>query len=61
MKCFDLKSELEAVVQEIMDYKWIESEREGHDIGTRRAAFEWIERYYDTWFAHNCNKFFREQ
>jgi hypothetical protein len=34
---------------EIMKYKWIESEKEGHDIGTEKAAEEWVERYGSIW------------
>jgi phosphotransferase system HPr-like phosphotransfer protein len=34
---------------EIMKYKWIESEKEGHDIGTEAAAMEWIEKYGSIW------------
>ena len=36
---------------EIMKYKWIESEREGHDIGEETAAMEWIEKYGSIWRA----------
>ncbi len=34
---------------EIMKYKWIESEKEGHDIGTEKAAKEWVEKYGSIW------------
>lgn len=34
---------------EIMKYKWIESEKEGHDIGTEKAAQEWVEKYGSIW------------
>lgn len=34
---------------EIMKYKWIESERAGHDIGTETAAMEWVEKYGSIW------------
>ncbi len=34
---------------EILKYKWIESEKEGHDIGTQRAAEEWIRKYGSLW------------
>lgn len=37
--------------EEIMKYKWIESEREGHDIGTETAAMEWVEKYGSIWRA----------
>jgi phosphotransferase system HPr-like phosphotransfer protein len=35
--------------EEIMKYKWIESEREGHDIGAETAAMEWVEKYGSIW------------
>lgn len=50
---FDLKSETQAVVEEILRYKWLESEKSGHDIGMSRAAKEWISRHYDLWFREN--------
>jgi len=34
---------------EIMKYKWIESEKEGHDIGAEQAAKEWVEKYGSIW------------
>jgi len=34
---------------EIMKYKWIESEKEGYDIGAEKAALEWVERYGAIW------------
>ena len=34
---------------EIMKYKWIESEKEGYDIGTEKAAEEWVEKYGSIW------------
>jgi len=34
---------------EIMKYKWIESEREGRDIGEETAAMEWVEKYGSIW------------
>lgn len=34
---------------EILKYKWIESEKEGRDIGTQRAAEEWISKYGSLW------------
>lgn len=36
---------------EIMRYKWIESEKEGRDIGEETAAMEWIEKYGSIWRA----------
>ena len=59
-KCFDLEGEIKAVMQEIMDYKWLESEKAGGDIGLSKAAQEWISKYYDTWFQYNVKKFVKE-
>jgi hypothetical protein len=35
--------------EEIERYKWIESEKKGHDIGWRRAVMEWQQRHYPEW------------
>jgi phosphotransferase system HPr-like phosphotransfer protein len=35
--------------QEILKYRWIESEKEGYDIGSTKAAMEWIEKYGGIW------------
>ena len=40
-----------------MEYKWIESEKCGYDIGFERAAREWVTKYYDQWlkfYIENC-------
>jgi hypothetical protein len=58
-KHFDLNEEMRAVINEIMRYKWLESEKEGHDIGLSRAAREWIARYYDSWFQFNIKNFLK--
>lgn len=34
--------------EEIERYKWIESEKEGHDLG-RQAVLDWISKYAATW------------
>ena len=34
-----------AQIEEILRYKWIESEKVGHDIGEVRAAYEWVGKY----------------
>jgi hypothetical protein len=60
VKYFDLNAETSAVIREIMDYKWLESEKIGGDIGLNRAAKEWIGKYYDTWFKFNIKKFVKE-
>ncbi len=54
---FDLHSESKTVLKEIMHYKWLQSEKEGFDIGLNRAAEEWIEHYYDNWFSLNAQDF----
>ncbi len=59
--CFDIAGELQAVMKEILDYKWIESEKEGKDIGLSRAAREWIGKYYDTWFRQNVGKYVKDK
>jgi hypothetical protein len=41
----DMKRFLEEETEEILKYKWIESEKLGYDIGKRRAAEEWILKY----------------
>jgi hypothetical protein len=38
--------------EEIEKYRWIESERIGHDIGWKRAVTEWRDRYYGKWREH---------
>jgi hypothetical protein len=52
----ELKAYLDAQILEIQKYKWIESERQRHDIGFERAALEWISLYSDSfrhyWFVH---------
>jgi hypothetical protein len=54
----ELKVYLEAQVEEIQKYKWIESERRHRDIGFDRAAMEWISLYSDNfrhqWFQHQA-------
>lgn len=60
-KSFDINNEIEAVIKEILDYKWLESEKEGHDIGIHRASREWIAKYYDAWFKSNLKRFMKEQ
>ena len=44
-----LREEMDAIIEEINKYKWIESEKAGYDIGSNRAAFEWIDKHYDNW------------
>lgn len=35
--------------QRILEYKWLESEKRGHDIGLDRAWIEWEAKYYRIW------------
>ena len=32
-------------IEEILKFKWIESEKVGHDIGENKAAIQWITQY----------------
>lgn len=45
MDARELEQYNRAQILEIEKYKWLESEKTGYDIGIRRAAFEWIEKY----------------
>lgn len=38
-------------LEEILDYKWIESERAGFDIGMDRGIREWLHKHYTAWAA----------
>lgn len=58
MMDFMLSAEIQDVVQEILVYKWIESEKAGSDIGMQRAAEEWIGKHYDEWFQYNHLRFY---
>ena len=60
MGCFDLKAELSHVMAEINEYKWLESEKAGFDIGISRATREWIEKYYDQWFSSNAKNYIKD-
>lgn len=44
------------VIEEILRHKWLESEKAGHDIGSRQAAEDWIARYYDAWLRHRLEQ-----
>ena len=48
----ELKAYLNAQLDEIQKYKWIESERHSEDIGFERAAFEWIGKYGDSFHQY---------
>jgi hypothetical protein len=36
---------------EIVEYKWLESEKLGHDIGIERAIREWLQKHHALWAA----------
>ena len=36
---------------QILDYKWLESEKEHFDIGIDRAIREWLQKHHDFWAA----------
>jgi hypothetical protein len=45
----DYYAEFLAEREEIRRYKWIMSEKEGHDIGFERALTEWTARHREDW------------
>ncbi len=59
-KYVDIKSLMSEVVEEIMKYKWLESEKAGRDIGENEAAFRWISEHYDLWFNATKDKFVKD-
>lgn len=44
-----LYQEFIAEHEEILKHKWIESEKEGRDIGFERALLDWIRNHRKTW------------
>lgn len=44
-----LYQEFLAEREEILKHKWIESEKEGKDIGFERALLDWIRNYREDW------------
>lgn len=40
---------LRSTQEEINKYKWIESEKVGHDIGWERAQREWMQQHFPAW------------
>jgi hypothetical protein len=49
VKNSSLYREFQAEREEILRHKWIESEKEGHDIGFERALTDWIMRHRSKW------------
>jgi hypothetical protein len=50
-----LYKEFLAEREEILCYKWIESEKAGCDIGFERALVDWILKYRSSWREHRQN------
>jgi len=49
--------EMKAEREEILRFKWLESERLHHDIGFEKALLGWVIRHRSTWLAErrrNC-------
>ncbi|HBO57058.1 MAG TPA: hypothetical protein DD622_01325 [Opitutae bacterium] len=45
----NLYREFLAERDEILKHKWIESEKQGQDIGFDRALFDWIRKHRSAW------------
>ncbi len=43
----------EEMREEIRKHKWIESEKQGHDIGFATAAIDWIKKHGEEWLKHH--------
>ena len=40
---------IQSQLQEIMNYKWLESEKAGRDIGWETANHEWTTKHFTAW------------
>ena len=49
LKNSSLYREFQAEREEILRHKWIESEKEGRDIGFERALTDWIIKHRSKW------------
>ncbi len=49
VKNSSLYREFQAEREEILRHKWIESEKEGRDIGFERALTDWIIKHRSKW------------
>lgn len=38
--------------EEILKHKWLESEKQGHDIGFEKALLDWVFRHRAAWRGH---------
>lgn len=45
----DAFSNFQAELQEVMNYKWVESEKAGYDIGFEKALKQWTETLRPEW------------
>lgn len=45
----DAFTEFQAELQEVMKFKWVESEKAGHDIGFEKALKQWTETVRPEW------------
>jgi hypothetical protein len=45
---------------EIDKHKWIESEKEGKDIGFESALVDWMSKYRNDWAKHKFNNVINE-
>jgi hypothetical protein len=55
VKRSSLYQEFLAEREEILRYKWLESERLGRDIGFERALLDWIRKHRDGWRSARRN------
>ena len=46
----------EKVREEIRRHKWIESEKQGRDIGFITAAIDWIKNHGEEWKKHHSKQ-----
>ena len=42
--------------EEILRHKWIESEKQGKDIGFERALLDWIRKHRESWRSSRNTK-----
>ena len=50
-----LYQEFLAEREEILKHKWIESEKEGRDIGFERALLDWIRNHRENWYKNRSS------
>jgi hypothetical protein len=43
------------LIHSIEEYKWLESEKAGYDIGENEASKRWIKSYYREWFLQHVS------